>query len=75
MSDPKTYTEEEVAAIAEGIRFRERVISAMLTAIQRSINAGDDPIYTNALRAVLSAQMPKPQAPPAEPDKEPDSDE
>lgn len=74
MPEPKTYTEEEVVAIADGIRFRERVVSAMLTAIQRSINAGDDPIYTNALRAVLSAQLPK-QPPAEEPAKGADTDE
>jgi hypothetical protein len=34
-------------------RLKERIVSALLTAIQRAKMAGDDPIYVNALIRVL----------------------
>jgi hypothetical protein len=66
-SELKTFTEEQVNNIIANVRFKEQVISAMMTAIQRSIAAGDGTEYTNALRSVLAAQMPQP--PPKEPDE------
>jgi len=67
----KTYTEEEVGQMIANVRFKERVVSVMLTAIQRSIASGDPQEYTDVLKSVLSAQMPKP-AEPSEPEKKPD---
>lgn len=57
MTEEKTFTTADVDNIIKGIQFRERVISALLTAIQRSVAAGDEPMYTNALRVVLDAQF------------------
>ena len=74
MTDEKTtFTVEEVDSIVKGIQFRERVISALLTAIQRSTVAGDDPIYTNVLRVVLDAQLNRPQSPVLKPEEDPDA--
>lgn len=53
MDEKHTFTEEEVAQMLDNERLKERIISALLTAIQRAKMAGDDPIYVNALIRVL----------------------
>jgi len=53
MDEKHTFTEEEVAQMLNNERLKERVVSALLTAIQRAKMAGDDPIYVNALIRVL----------------------
>jgi hypothetical protein len=71
MAEPKTYTEEQVSEILAIVRGRERITAALLTAIQRSRMAGDDPVYTAALESVLNAYNapPQPQEPEAKPDE------
>lgn len=69
--EPKTaYTPEEVQQLIMRERIMERRVSAMITAIQRSVSAGDAEIYTNALRGILAeltgAAQQLPQEKPAE---------
>ena len=77
MTEPKTYTEEEVAAIVKVVRGREQITSALLTAIQRSRAAGDDEVYTNALISVfnqfIGTSAPAP-TPPTEETKKPEDE-
>lgn len=53
MDEKRTFTEEEVAQMLNNERLKERIISALLTAIQRAKAAGDDEIYVEALIRVL----------------------
>lgn len=67
----KTFTPEEVEAILARERVKERMISALLTAIQRARMAGDEKMYIDALGILLGEVIgvkpePKPQEPAAE---------
>lgn len=65
MAEPQTFTMEQVESMARAIREQERGISALCTAIQRSVIAEDNPEYTDALRKLLQAVSRGPQAAPA----------
>lgn len=54
--EKESFTPEEVNNIIMNVRFQERLISAILTAIQRSEAAKDEPVYTDALRTLLNAR-------------------
>ncbi len=53
----ETFTKEQVELMIVKERLRERIVSSVLTAIQRARNVGDEPIYINALAMMLSPHV------------------
>ena len=74
-TEHKTYTEQEVEQMLAQQRIQERTISALITAIQRSVAAGDAEQHTDCLKMLLrqiAGVSPESQKP-AEPEqKQPD---
>lgn len=64
-AEPKTtYSREEVSNIVQGIQMKEQETTFMMMSIQRSIQAGDMPQYTNAGRRIFAMISPRPEPAP-----------